>query len=559
MATHVYANSNEIASKSADGSSKHAFPDVCHTPPATASPTPIKPFPPGVPIPYPNSCHASDITNGSRTVFILGKEIALENHSYFSVSEGDDAATKKLAKGIISGAVKGRCFFQTWSPNVKVEGRAVTRHLDLVSHNHKNPMNTELFPYLSEKKDREPCARTEKRINEACKPKPDPNQADAPSPAPAPQRIGRNSRTTQPRRNSRPQSTQAPPAPYNRDWRQDHCDFLEIGAGRLNETTVKDLLNEARQARERIEEATSALQTLLSTHGRELLTRGGAALIEQALWSKIRGVLYTGVGGLVGAGIGFFVGGVGAAPGGVIGGKIGAGAAIAHSAYNAYEATLLAMEGKELYDQLSVDLEQMRNALGTVNPLAAYINEDGEVDTKGANRFLADLQDALATANACTRARKCNLVPKTTPQHVETAEGRGCCPGQTGHHVLSHAMISGAGCTEYSYGRAPTVCVEGTTQHFGSHRRMHDGLAKALEARKGTDKVAPDGTLSLDDGIDAAVESHTLAFLASGCDPQCTRAQLEAYYKNIGCPKEARVRMVNQSGQTNRPSRGRRG
>jgi uncharacterized Zn-binding protein involved in type VI secretion len=149
MATHVYANGNEIASKSADGSSKHAFPDICHTPPATASPTPIKPFPPGVPIPYPNSCHASDITNGSRTVFILGKEIALENHSYFSVSEGDDAATRKLAKGIISGAVKGRCYFQTWSPNVKVEGRAVTRHLDLVSHNHKNPGNTGLFPYLS--------------------------------------------------------------------------------------------------------------------------------------------------------------------------------------------------------------------------------------------------------------------------------------------------------------------------------------------------------------------------------------------------------------------------
>src|SRR5690606_37931104 len=86
MATHVYANGNEIASKSASGSSRHAFPDVCHTAPPTAS----GPFPPGVPIPYPNTCHAADITNGSRTVFILGKEIALENHSYFSVSEGDD-------------------------------------------------------------------------------------------------------------------------------------------------------------------------------------------------------------------------------------------------------------------------------------------------------------------------------------------------------------------------------------------------------------------------------------------------------------------------------------
>jgi hypothetical protein len=545
MATHVYANGNEIASKSADGSSKHAFPDICHTPPATASPTPIKPFPPGVPIPYPNSCHASDITNGSRTVFILGKEIALENHSYFSVSEGDDAATRKLAKGIISGAVKGRCFFQTWSPNVKVEGRAVTRHLDLVSHNHKNPGNTGLFPYLSIAADRKPCEKTEARINKACAPKPDPNR-------PAP-----------PKKKSWNPFSGTPEPEYNKDWRRDHCDFLQFSAGRLNETNAKQFLEQAKAAREKIDAARDGLDTLLSEYGGELLARGGAALVEQAVWSKIRSGLYVGGGALIGAGIGVWAAGAGAIPGAAVGAKAGGVLAIAHSAYNAYEAALLAMDGKALYDALSGELERMKGALNELDPLARYTKPDGTIDTERANTFLADLQDAMATANACTRARKCNLVPKRTQvdrTHPgvgnETAGGRGCCPGQTGHHLLSDAMISHTGCANYDYDRAPTVCVEGYSQFFGSHRRAHSALATALENKDKAQKIAPDGTLSLDDGIDAAVESHTLAFLASGCDPQCTRAQLEAYYKQIRCPGNARVRMVGTDGKPARPTPG---
>jgi hypothetical protein len=57
-------------------------------------------------------------------------------------------------------------------------------------------------------------------------------------------------------------------------------------------------------------------------------------------------------------------------------------------------------------------------------------------------------------------------------------------------------------------------------------------------------------------GIDAAVKSHTHAFIASGCDPHCTRAQLEAYYKNIGCPEDARLKMVDENGKPIKPDVG---
>jgi len=115
-------------------------------------------------------------------------------------------------------------------------------------------------------------------------------------------------------------------------------------------------------------------------------------------------------------------------------------------------------------------------------------------------------------------------------------------------------MIKDTGCGNYDYSRAPTVCVEGYSQYFGSHRQIHTALGKALQDKDEAKRIAADGTLSLDDGIDAAVQSHTLAFLASGCDPQCTRAQLEAYYKSIDCPMGARVNMVNDAGKPTRPT-----
>jgi Domain of unknown function (DUF4150) len=163
MPHHVYANDNEICSKSADGTSDLA-PDVCFSPGAPM---------PGVPVPYMNSCKAGDITNGSKTVFIKGMEVCLEDKSYFSTSYGDEPATKGLKKGTVSTSVQGKCRFINWSPNVFVEGLAVTRHLDLVTHNHNSPANTPPAHYMSLATPSGVCAKDLAKINKHCQPGPD--------------------------------------------------------------------------------------------------------------------------------------------------------------------------------------------------------------------------------------------------------------------------------------------------------------------------------------------------------------------------------------------------
>jgi len=143
MANKVFANSREISCKAAIGKTICAFPDVCFTPPDKVPPTP-----PGVPIPYPNTGLASDTTKGSKTVQISNKEVMLKNKSYFKKSTGDEAGCTPK-KGVITSKITGKVYFQAWSMNVKVEGKNVTRHLDITTNNHASmPGNTPPWPYI---------------------------------------------------------------------------------------------------------------------------------------------------------------------------------------------------------------------------------------------------------------------------------------------------------------------------------------------------------------------------------------------------------------------------
>lgn len=130
MGHEVYANSRCIAAKQASGVAATAFPDVCFSPP--------KPPKVGVPVPYPNTAFARDTTNGSRTVFIEGREIMQRDKSCFKTSVGDEPATQFFKKGFVTQVIKGKCYFKSWSMNVFVEGYNVCRHLDFTTHNHQD-------------------------------------------------------------------------------------------------------------------------------------------------------------------------------------------------------------------------------------------------------------------------------------------------------------------------------------------------------------------------------------------------------------------------------------
>jgi len=143
MANKVFANGRETACKATDGKSVCAFPDVCMTPPQTPA------TPAGVPVPYPNTGFAKDTTKGSKMVKISGKEVMLKNKSYFKKSTGDEAgsATKK---GVVTGVNRGKVYFNSWSMNVKIEGKNVVRNLDLTTHNHVSQQlgQTPPWPYI---------------------------------------------------------------------------------------------------------------------------------------------------------------------------------------------------------------------------------------------------------------------------------------------------------------------------------------------------------------------------------------------------------------------------
>jgi hypothetical protein len=163
MANKVFANNMEVACKAASGKSIAAFPDVCMTPPENPA------TPPGVPIPYPNTGMASDMTDGSKTVKISNKEIVLKNKSHFKKSSGDEAGSA-AKKGVITSVNRGKVYFTAWSMDVKAEGANVVRHLDMTTHNHASaPGQTPPWPYAdSMAMGSDPCEADKAAEETAC-------------------------------------------------------------------------------------------------------------------------------------------------------------------------------------------------------------------------------------------------------------------------------------------------------------------------------------------------------------------------------------------------------
>ncbi|MCY1298869.1 GHH signature containing HNH/Endo VII superfamily nuclease toxin 2 [compost metagenome] len=86
-------------------------------------------------------------------------------------------------------------------------------------------------------------------------------------------------------------------------------------------------------------------------------------------------------------------------------------------------------------------------------------------------------------------------------------------------------------------GKAPTICLEGTTQRQGSHGKAHTNLEKIL-TRKGLPNGAP---ASYPDFRDAAIEAIQGAG-AGHCNKKCLQAQLDEYYKKCNKGDEKNIK-----------------
>lgn len=512
-AHHVYANGHEIASRSSDGQS-NAMGDVCFTPPTPPAT--------GVPIPYPNTVFGKDIRNGSRTVFIAGKEVALSNKSYFHKSIGDNGATKALKKGIVSGNIEGRAFFTSWSMNVKIEGEGVARDMDTVTHNHSNPANTALFPFLSRNfLGGHDCKKQERRINKACS----------------------DSEVKKSRKKKKLNKDDKPG-----HWSQEFCDGLNIPTNTPNKTHLRNELNSILDtAAEEMEAIKSGFWGYLSDAAIEgaskLAARTGAKIAAgAAAGAVVAGAPTLGVGAAPGAGIG-----------GIIATIVSVGDAIL-TISRLPENIQNARAAEQLY----------KNAGEAFEKIGPLMNEKGELTAtdKELSRITGDFQELLATLNPCIRARKCSLIPHkkqgdsadnvepSKPSKTDRNKGvdRGCCTGQQGHHLIPQAAMKGVDCPGYKDSDAPVVCVEGGRGSGGSHERIHNNYDIALQQKAENKKVDGNGKMSLNEIIDVAAESHTETFPLSGCGKDCIKAQLEDYYGHL-CPN-AKANAVNQNGKT---------
>jgi uncharacterized Zn-binding protein involved in type VI secretion len=126
MGNSVYAEGMGFFHKGSGGQGI-APGDVCLSPP----PPPAGP----VPVPYVNMLSASDLIKGSKSVKIQGNPTALESSSEIAMSTGNEPATPGLGAGVVTHKIKGKGTFKLWSFTVKVEGKGVDRHGDMMGQN----------------------------------------------------------------------------------------------------------------------------------------------------------------------------------------------------------------------------------------------------------------------------------------------------------------------------------------------------------------------------------------------------------------------------------------
>lgn len=499
MPHYVFANSNEIAAKSADGASIAATPDTCLSPGA--------PYP-GVPVPYPNTCFARDLGNVSRTVFFKGTGGALEDKSYFTTSYGDEPATPGMGKGVISTKIKGKCYFKKWSQNVKVEGLGVGRHLDTVTHNHVNQPNALVQKYRSIWNNSPDCAQDRNEVAKKCKEKPQP--ADDGKPKVKKRRgLGKILENII----EFPDETAKDLYGYKRTpgknaWIDDHCGGMWIKPANGADAFKK--------VKAQIAEINDLLQkdtmTILGTVFGDMLKLaydqlGGWYVVQKAGGLALRSLLKNVVGGAAGAtGVGLVVTGAMAA---------WTVADFVSTAKNLAEK--LGPLGKEYLDDI-MDIDKLKQK--AQKKLGEYM--------KDPQKAWADMMTAKAKIDPCLKARKCMLVPyNKTGAKTAAKSGEGCCPGQTGHHVIPGAAFEGNPCySSTDHRNAPTICVEGTNNSHGSHGAAHRKLDEKIKAYKDKHGKSIPYDKQRDLSIEAIQESG-----AAHCSKACLQAQLDAFYE----------------------------
>ena len=508
--THVYANNLEIACKASGGSSPCSFPDPCFSPPAPPAGWPV--------IPYPNTAYAKHATKTSKTVFICNKPVMLKDKSCFKKSTGNEPATGP--KSLVTHTKKGKAFFRSWSMDVKIEGKNVCRHTDLMTHNHNPVMgNTGAWQFLS-KDTKQACKDEKEKIDDECE------ISNRDQKRFVDRQKGRNRR----RKNNRGKS--------NHDlrpktWKDNHCRNLLVKP--RPDLLKKQLKDFEADAKEMYHDLAGEAWDVAKNRAAEQAGDTGERMAVK--W-------------VAGLGCTVFT------PAGT------AACEAAVTVWNVLDGVYSVIAGAVRMSRAAMDVQEMMRILSSIPDQLTEVQEaiGDDKKRKALRKKLINEAAQAASDDPCVKARKCMLVPYkgdtyTTDKHLLTVKtgkhtlkeipkgkgtnfmtkigmgtSSGCCPGQTGHHVIPDSWAKKAGCTKYSEGQAPVVCVEGVSQNDGTHGEIHTKLNELLaEAMRDSPSIYNDPN----EIMKMAAQSHAETF--THCSQNCIQKQLEEYYQ--GCKK----------------------
>ncbi|HCR9769215.1 TPA: DUF4150 domain-containing protein [Citrobacter koseri] len=510
MDTNVFINSREACSRATDGKSAGAFPDPCWSPP----PPPTGP----IVVPYSNTAYARDLQNGTATVFICKTMVAQKDRSFFSTSQGNEPATPGFQKGISSGVIKGKAYFKSWSPNVKFEGLEVPRHDDLMTHNHGSTANTPPSIYVDTKTGTGPCGEEVREVQKHCRPE---NQKDDDKSRKASRtRLGKIISPAKLKALKEKSEAIKNKLGYKRNqqngWIDDHCEGLMLrpwSEKQINNNVDADLKKELANLTADMDNLTKEIISEIDRHFADLLQQAQDKA-TQVLIEKLEKKIAIKV-----ASQGVKIACKGAIAAVPVAGWIISGAWTAYDAYDIYDSYDELNKLKELYETAKEIIIDNKKAMQALSELV------GSISKKTPLQLIASGMDLFARLNSCTRARRCLMVQyDNTKGYRKSFEGKGCCPGQTGHHLIPEAMAK-SGCENYNHDEAPVICVEGVNQYQGSHKTVHDRL------HIGVLGVGEGKTIKYDPTArDMAIISFKAAFPESKCDIKCLKAQLDAFY-----------------------------
>jgi hypothetical protein len=322
----------------------------------------------------------------------------------------------------------------------------------------RTPGNTPTNYYLATAAVRRACADDFKKIDKACKPE---SQQSGKNKNPSLKKLLGKKRTEALEKvMSRVKSGFSPGA--SNAW-MEHCDGLWV-----KPSTAEAAADFNQQIQGLADDLSNGIDTMLKPLIDQVTQEVKEAAIEAAKDKAVKvGVRSAGR---------WVVGASGAAAGGV-------GAVVTELVATAWNLVDLAgtvwsvgkigLESRAAIQEMGAILEIAQKAQQELDVLAKNAASMSPTDLMG------EAMGTLSRLNSCTRARRCLMVPFGKTGTETSLGGDGCCPGQSGHHVIPKEAVGS--CDNYNHAGAPTICVEGTNNGNGTHGKVHGDLLKEIK------------------------------------------------------------------------------